>query len=57
MHNKLTIIAVAAVLSLCGMPTAQAETLRGVVRDAISGEPLVGATVKVVETRSALYLH
>ena len=57
MHNKLTIIAVAAVLSLCGMPTAQAETLRGVVRDAISGEPLVGATVKVVETRSALYPH
>ena len=51
MHNKLTIIAVAAVLSLCGMPTAQAETLRGVVRDAISGEPLVGATVKVVETQ------
>lgn len=51
MHNKLTIIVVAAVLSLCGMPTAQAETLRGVVRDAISGEPLVGATVKVVETQ------
>ena len=29
--------------------TLSAQTLRGVVTDAISGEPLIGATVKLVE--------
>ncbi len=51
MKSRLYVLTVAAILSLCGLPPVQAETLRGVVRDAISGEPLVGATVRVVETQ------
>ena len=39
----------AAILFLGGMTTAEAQTLRGTVTDAISGEALIGATVKVVE--------
>lgn len=39
----------AATLFLGGMTTAEAQTLRGTVTDAISGEALIGATVKVVE--------
>ncbi len=39
---------IAAIL-VCGFQGATAQTLRGVVTDAISGEPLIGATVKLVE--------
>ncbi len=39
----------AAILFLGGMTTAEAQTLRGTVTDAISGEALIGTTVKVVE--------
>ena len=38
-----------AVILTCGFQGATAQTLRGVVTDAISGEPLIGATVKLVE--------
>ena len=39
----------AATLTLCGAVNMQAETLRGTVKDAITGEALIGATVKIVE--------
>ena len=37
-------------LTICGGVSIQAQTVRGTVTDAISGEKLIGATVKVVET-------
>ena len=47
--RKLRMKLFAAILFLGGMTTAEAQTLRGTVTDAISGEALIGATVKVVE--------
>ena len=44
---------VAAILTLCGATGAEAETLRGTVKDAITGEALIGATVKIVELDNA----
>lgn len=38
------------ILTICGVVNIQAQTVRGTVTDAISGEKLFGATVKVVET-------
>ena len=38
-----------AALTVSGAVTMQAETLRGTVRDAITGEALIGATVKIAE--------
>ena len=40
----------ATILTICGGVSMQAQTVRGTVTDAISGEKLIGATVKVVET-------
>ena len=38
-----------AAILICGSMNVQAETLRGTVKDAITGEALIGATVKIVE--------
>ena len=46
--NKNLILA--TILTICGGVSMQAQTVRGTVTDAISGEKLIGATVKVVET-------
>ena len=46
--NKNLILA--TILTICGGVSIQAQTVRGTVTDAISGEKLIGATVKVVET-------
>lgn len=43
----------AAILIICGTVSMQAETLRGTVKDAITGEPLIGAPVRVVELQGA----
>lgn len=48
MKNQ-TMWLLATVISLVSFSDAQAETLRGVVRDALTGESLIGATIKVVE--------
>ena len=43
----------AAILTCCGATNMQAETLRGTVKDANTGEPLIGATVKIAELDNA----
>ena len=49
MKTKMNLI-LATILTICGGVSIQAQTVRGTVTDAISGEKLIGATVKVVET-------
>lgn len=39
-------------LLFCNTMLIEAETIRGIVKDAITGQPLVGATVKIVETQA-----
>ena len=51
MNKKLNWV-LAAILTFCGAVNMQAETLRGTVKDAITGEPLIGATVKIVELQN-----
>lgn len=42
-----------AAILVCGAMNMQAETLRGTVIDAVTGEALIGATVKIVELENA----
>ena len=37
----------------CGATELQAQSLRGTVADAMTGEPLIGATVKIAELDNA----
>lgn len=47
--QKMKLWALAAAL-FCGLQTVTAQTVRGTVTDAISGEPLVGAIVKITDS-------
>ena len=49
MKTRMNLI-LATILTICGRVSMQAKTVQGTVTEAISGEKLIGATVKVVET-------
>ena len=50
LQMKQTLFGMLTAMSLWGtVLTAQAQTLRGVVTDAVTGETLIGATVKIAE--------
>ena len=52
--SKTTIInLLSTAILLCGTMSVQAETLRGTVKDAVTGEALIGATVKIAELENA----
>ena len=44
----------ATLLVICSVVNMQAETLRGTAKDAVTGEALIGATVKIVELEHAV---
>ena len=44
----------ATLLVICSVVNMQAETLRGMAKDAVTGEALIGATVKIVELEHAV---
>lgn len=62
MKNNLSInmrqawMAVVFIMGLMVVQTAQAESLRGTVKDAITGEPLIGAMVKIAELENTAAL-
>ena len=43
--NKKLLWMLAAILTICGITTANAQTLRGTVKDILTGDPVVGAAV------------
>ncbi|MBR1687352.1 MAG: TonB-dependent receptor [Prevotella sp.] len=51
--NKSIRLLTLTVALLCGATALQSQTLRGTVTDALTGEPLTGATVQVVELDGA----
>ena len=50
MKKKNYIALSLSVISVFGISNVTAQTLRGTVTDAISGEPLIGAAVRLVQT-------
>ncbi len=52
--KKMKYWLLAVILTICGTTSMQAETLRGTVKDAVTGEALIGATVKVAELDDAI---
>lgn len=52
--NTLNRFVVATVIMFCSFATAWAQSVRGVVTDAASGEPIGYATVRVNETKTAI---
>lgn len=52
MKSSLSITLTVMLSLACASQEANAQTLRGSIKDAITGEPLVGATVKVVELQT-----
>lgn len=50
MRQKKKLIWMLAAILVCGLQGAVAQIVRGTVNDAISGEPLAGATVKIADS-------
>ena len=51
--ERMKLWMMAAIFTICGVVNVEAESLRGTVKDAVTGEPLIGATVKIVELENA----
>ena len=51
--ERMKLWMMAAIMTICGYVNVEAETLRGTVKDAVTGEALIGATVKIVELDNA----
>ena len=54
MEQKVKLWILVTILTICGTISVEAETLRGIVKDAITGEPLIGATIKILELDNAI---